>query len=154
MTGAMVGAAAIGAVGSYAASSASAGKGGGAASSTPSSMWQMMPGWAQDKYAAGMQSMPATTNVGFGGQVYPSMYGPYHRAATSIFPPQGANAQGAQPGGFGSALGAAMPWAMMAMNNAGLQGTGLQGYLNTNYYSPALMSSITSGASGYVPGWY
>jgi len=146
-----IAAAAISAAGSYAAASASGGKGG---SSTPSSMWQNMPGWAQDKYSVGMQGMPNTMNIGFGGQQYPAMYGPFARQAKQLWSPAGQNVAEGTNSGVSSGLAAGMPWAMMAMNNAGMQGTGLQNYLNTNYYSPAMMSSMTSGASGYVPGWY
>lgn len=152
MTGAMVAAAAVSAAGAYAASSnaSSGSKGGG---TMPSSMWQNMPDWAQQKFQPVLQGMPNQTNVMFGGQSYPSVYGPLMRAGQKLFSPQGQISQDYQPSGISSGLAAAAPYAWMAANKWNNNG-GLYNYLNTNYGSPSGMYNITQGASGYVPGWY
>ena len=135
----------------------SSGKGGsGNAAST--NMYNMMPGWAQDKYGGVMQGMPGTVDIGFGGATYPGMYGPFARAAKTAFTPGGSTGTQA-PSALAGGLAAAAPWMWMAANNQGAYNfntpqSAMGAWSSQNPYgSAAPYSTGYPYASGYMPGW-
>ena len=124
------------------------------------SQWEKMPQWAQDKYSSSMMNMPSTTNVNFGGASYPSVYGPFNRAATNVFKPAGATQMGqSQPSGLAGGLASAAPWMWMAANNQSMynfnqqQAPMGQWSNQTPYGSAASYSTGYPYSSDYMPGW-
>lgn len=137
----------------YGATQNSGGK--GAASSTPSSMWQNMPADLQAKFQQQMAGMPSTTNVSFGGNTYPSTYGPMMRSAKSLFAPAGQNMTGPSTSSLAGGMAASAPWMWMMANNRGMTGTGLQGggsSLGTYGMMDYPMQGYSDPYAGYMDG--
>lgn len=89
----------------------------------PTYTMQTMPDWMQNKFTGAMQGMPGAANVQFGGQTYPSVYGPLMRAGTNLYKPAGVIPnQAASPTWLTGAMTASAPQAWMAANNQGMYG--------------------------------
>jgi hypothetical protein len=113
MSGVALGAAAIGAVGTYAASQS-----GGDSKAGGQPMYTManLPSEMQNRVLSQMNSMPMGMNVNYKGQNYPMMYGPQMRAIKAMYSPQGSIPYQNQPSGMSSAMSAMAPYMYMMAN--------------------------------------
>lgn len=125
----------------------------------PTYTMQTMPQWLQDKFSGAMQGMPGTANVMFGGQSYPSVYGPLMRSATNLYKPVDViKNQEAGPNSLTGAMTASAPMAWMAANNRNMydfngnqsMGTyGMRGYDVPQYSSYNPYAGYLEGGGSY-----
>ena len=121
-----------------------AGKG-GVAAGTPTYAAQNMPPWMVDRVHQQVQSMPANMNIGWGGQQFPTTYGPSNRAmdrATQLYNPAGVIPTDYPPSALTGAMSAAAPymwqWAMQPN----------QGVPNASTVAPPAYSSMPIAYQG------
>lgn len=78
-----------------------------------------MPGWLQDKFTGAMQGMPGSMNVNFGGQAYPTVYGPLARAGEMLYQPRGVMPYQTTSSGGAAGFASMMPYMAMALMGGG-----------------------------------
>jgi hypothetical protein len=117
---------------------------------------QMLPQDMQNRIQGAMNAMPATQNVSFGGQNYPSVYGPLSRAVKSYYTPSGVIPYDTSASSLSGSMAAAAPWWWMMANQAQTQSPQAQANLSAASI-PWAMNSINmqTPASAYsnYPGY-
>ena len=119
--GAWIAAAAV--VSAYAASQSDAAQG-KVKAGEPMYTAKNMPDALLQRYQSAQANMPVTGNVGFGGQEFPSFYGPNARMTQMLYQPHGSI--GAPPGytdPYGAAAQAALPFVDAWANRQGATDT-------------------------------